>query len=284
VADGQRFSKLHGLGNDFIVLDARSQPDRDWPALSRHLCDRRFGVGADGLLLLLDSATCDWRMRIINSDGSEPEMCGNGIRCFAKHLRDAGLDDRDSFAIETLAGPIHPTLIGYDGGATAHVVVDMGQPRLRPDDIPFIADDGAPRVVDAYLQVDDDPFRVTCVSMGNPHCVVFVDDLEGLQVEWWGPLFERHERFPQRTNVEFVRVDSPTELTMRVWERGAGRTLACGTGACATVVAAALNGKSERRATVHLEGGDLAIEWRERDNRVTMTGPATTVYEGRLAG
>ncbi len=277
-----RFTKLHGLGNDFVVLDAREEPDRDWPELARRWCDRRFGVGGDGLILLLESTVGDWRMRIFNNDGSEPEMCGNGIRCFAKFLRDEGLESRDRFTVETLAGPISPTMVAHHG-RTAQVCVDMGVPRLHPDDIPFIADAGAERVVSALLQVDDDPMSVTCVSMGNPHCVLFVDDLAPIRLEWWGPMIERHDRFPKRTNVEFVRVDSRTELTMRVWERGAGRTLACGTGACATLVAAVLNGHSERAATVHLEGGDLAIEWRESDQRVLMTGPAETAFTGELA-
>lgn len=278
-----RFVKMHGLGNDFLVIDARGRENVDWSDLARRWCERRFGVGADGLILVLESGSADWRMRIINSDGSEPEMCGNGIRCFAKYVRDEGIESRDRFTVETLAGPIVPEIVEYDGGRVARVAVDMGRPRLHPDEIPFNADPGAERVVDAYLQVDDDPVRVTCVSMGNPHCVLFVDRLEQMQLEWWGPMIERHERFPQRTNVEFVRVDSPTDLTMRVWERGAGRTLACGTGACASVVAGALSGRSERHATVHLEGGDLEIDWRESDDRVIMTGPAETVFTGEIA-
>ncbi|MBI2299387.1 MAG: diaminopimelate epimerase [Armatimonadetes bacterium] len=278
-----RFVKMHGLGNDFRLIDARCTGSADWRAAARRLCDRRFGVGGDGLLLLLESDTCDWRMQVINSDGSEAGMCGNGIRCFAKYLRDEGLDPRDEVSIETLGGVIRPRFVAYDGGRAARVAVDMGEPRLRPEDIPFNADEGAERVVDAYLQVDDDPMQITCVSMGNPHCVLFVEELKGIRLEWWGPMIERHERFPNKTNVEFVRVDNPRELTMRVWERGAGRTLACGTGACASLVAAVLNGHAERRATVHLEGGDLDIEWREADNRVIMTGPAETVFVGETA-
>jgi diaminopimelate epimerase len=222
-------------------------------------------------------------MRIINSDGSEPEMCGNGIRCFAKWLRDAGLETRASCTVETLAGTIVPTIVAEADGVT-QVAVDMGEPRLRPSEIPFRAEPGAERAVGALLQVDDDPFNVTCVSMGNPHCVLFVDDLAGVRLEWLGPQVERHERFPQRTNVEFVQVHSPTEVTMHVWERGAGRTLACGTGACATLVAGVLNGRTEREATVHLEGGDLRIAWRASDNHVIMTGPAQTVCHGEAVG
>ncbi len=276
-----QFVKMHGLGNDFLVIDARGEPQRDWSKDAVAWCDRRRGVGGDGLLLLLDSSTCDWRMRIINRDGSEPEMCGNGIRCFAKYLRDSGLESRDSITVETLAGPICPRLVSRSGD-TALVAVDMGQPRLHPDQIPFIADEGADRVVSALLQVDDDPFSVTCVSMGNPHCVLFVEDLDKIHVEWFGPMIERHERFPQRTNVEFVQVNGDDELTMRVWERGAGRTLACGTGACATLVAAHLNGYVGRRATVHLEGGDLDIAWRD-DEHIIMAGPAVTAFSGTIA-
>lgn len=276
-----RFDKMHGLGNDFLLLDARAEPERDWPELARRWCRRRFGVGGDGLILILDSEPADWRMRIFNSDGTEPEMCGNGIRCFAKFLRDHGLEQRDTFTVETLAGPIRPTLVASDG-ATAQVRVDMGPPRLRPEQIPFLGDEGAGKVVGALLQVDDDPMSVTCVSMGNPHCVLFVENLDQMQIEWWGPMIERHERFPERTNVEFVQVRGRGELDMRVWERGAGRTLACGTGACASLVAAHLNGYTERAATVHLEGGDLAIEWGE-DDRVRMTGPAETAFCGELA-
>jgi len=172
--------------------------------------------------------------------------------------------------------------VAYDGGPVARVQVDMGRPRLAPEDIPMIADPGASSVIAAYLQVDDDPFNVTCLSMGNPHCVLFVEDLDLMRVEWWGPQIERHERFPQRTNVEFAQVLSPTSIAMRVWERGAGRTLACGTGACATLVAGVLTGRTERAAVLHLDGGDLDIAWRETDDHVLMTGPAVTVAEGRL--
>ncbi len=280
---GVDFVKLHGLGNDFLMIDARSAGDVDWAGLARSACDRHFGVGGDGLLLLLASDCCDWRLRIINSDGSEAEMCGNGIRCFAKWLRDSGLETRDTFTVETLAGTITPTIVSYDGGDTALVAVDMGQPRLAPEQIPVLADPGAQRVVSALLQVDEEPFLMTCVSMGNPHCVLFVEDLDQVSVESWGPQIERHERFPQKTNVEFVQVHARDEMTMRVWERGAGRTLACGTGACATLVAAVLNDKADRQGTVHLDGGDLRIAWRAEDNHLIMTGPATTAFTGCLA-
>ncbi|MBI5833714.1 MAG: diaminopimelate epimerase [Armatimonadetes bacterium] len=277
------FVKLHGLGNDFLMIDARDKAGVDWAALARSACHRNFGVGGDGLLLLLPSTTCDWRLRIINSDGSEAEMCGNGIRCFAKWLRDRGLETRDTFTVETLAGIITPTIVDYDGGATALVAVDMGEPRLAPDQIPFAADPGTEQVVGALLQVDEEPFLITCVSMGNPHCVLFVDDLDQVSVESWGPQIERHPRFPQKTNVEFVQVHNRQEMTMRVWERGAGRTLACGTGACASLVAAVLTDRADREAVVHLDGGDLRIAWPLADNRIVMTGPATTAFWGSLA-
>ncbi|NUP99635.1 MAG: diaminopimelate epimerase [Armatimonadetes bacterium] len=272
-----QFVKMHGLGNDFVMVDARGLAGQDWSSLARRCCDRRFGIGADGLVLVLESATHDWRMRIINADGTEPEMCGNAIRCLARYLHDQGLESRRSFTVETLAGEITPRLV-----ADGQVAVDMGEPRLRPEQIPFIADPGSERVVDALLQVDDDPMKVTCVSMGNPHCVVFVEDLEPIALEWWGPMIERHERFPQRTNVEFAKVHNRGEVTMRVWERGVGRTLACGTGACATAVAAVLNNLTDRQVILHLEGGDLHIEWREGDNHVIMTGPAATVFRGDI--
>jgi len=277
-----RFVKMHGLGNDFVMVDDRQQAGLDWPALAQQVCERRFGVGADGLILVQRSAVNDWKMRIFNSDGSEPQMCGNGIRCFAKFVRDEGFETRDSFAVETLAGPIRPTVVGEtDGGLM--VAVDMGEPRLKPAEIPIIADPGKQQVVEELLQLDDDPLMVTCVSMGNPHCILFVEDLDQMEVAWWGPMIERHERFPEKTNVEFVKVESPELLQMRVWERGAGRTLACGTGACATLVAAHLTGKAGREATVRLEGGDLQIDWRE-DNHVIMTGPAASVFAGEWLG
>lgn len=276
------FVKLHGAGNDFLCLDARGREGWDWPALGRAWCDRHFGVGGDGLLLLLDSEVADWRLRIINSDGSEAEMCGNGIRCFVKWLRDEGFDAREQLAIETPAGIMRPRLVGEPNGATQQVIVDMGPPGLDPAQVPFRAAEGVTRVAETWLEAEGRRWAVTPVSMGNPHAVIFVDDLEAVDVEGWGPGLETHAAFPAKTNVEFVRVDGPGELTMRVWERGAGRTLACGTGACATVVAGVLSGRCERRATVHLDGGDLEIEWSESDDRLWMTGPATTVFRGRI--
>ncbi len=273
-----RFVKMHGLGKDFVMVDDRQAAGRDWPALAQRVCERRFGVGADGLILIQESAVHDWKMRIFNSDGTEPQMCGNGIRCFAKFLRDEGLESRESYTVETLAGPIRPSLAG-DADGLLRVAVDMGEPRLAPAEIPIIADAGKQRVVEELLQVDDDPLMVTCVSMGNPHCVLFVEDLDLMDVAWWGPMIERHERFPEKTNVEFVKVESPELLVMRVWERGAGRTLACGTGACATLVAAHLTGQAARAATVRLEGGVLQIAWGD-DNHVIMTGPAASVFAG----
>lgn len=273
-----RFVKMHGLGNDFVVIDARAYPDTDWPALARRLGHRQFGVGFDQMLLLAASASCDWRMDIYNPDGSRAQMCGNGIRCFLKYLRDEGLDGRDEVTVETLAGPIVPRLVA-DGGGACEVAVDMGRPRLRPAEIPFVAE--GERAVGVPLEVAGRVLAVTAVSMGNPHAVLFADDLEALGWEALGPAIQRHPRFPESVNVEFVRPLARDELVVRVWERGAGRTLACGTGACASLVAAHLNGLSDRAATVHLEGGDLLIEWRD-DDHLIMIGPAVTVFEGEL--
>lgn len=274
-----RFAKMHGLGNDFVVIDARQHPEVDWPALARRIGDRRVGVGFDQLLLIQHSAVADWRMDIYNLDGSRAEMCGNGIRCFLKYLRDHGLEPRDEVTVETLAGPIVPRMVAYDGSDTCQVAVDMGVPRLRPAEIPFVAQ--GERAVAVPLQLDARTLTVTAVSMGNPHAVIFVDDLDSLPWQELGPAIQRHPRFPESVNVEFVQVTAPDDLVMRVWERGAGRTLACGTGACASLVAAHLNGLAGRAATVHLEGGDLRIAWRD-DDHVIMTGPAVTVFEGEL--
>lgn len=269
------FVKLHGLGNDFVLIDARTMTGVDPPVLARAMGHRRFGVGFDQMLILLDSETADWRMDIYNPDGSRAEMCGNGIRCFLKYLRDAGLEQRDEVVVETLAGPIVPRMVDYDGSSECRVAVDMGEPRLRPSEVPFIHE--GERAVDVPVAVDGDTVRLTAVSMGNPHAVVFAPSLAELDWQRLGPALQASPRFPQSVNVEFVEVVSRGELTLRVWERGAGRTLACGTGACAATVAAVLNGLADRRVLVHLEGGDLEIDWRD-DNRVTMTGPATTVF------
>ncbi|GAB4217983.1 MAG: diaminopimelate epimerase [Synechococcales cyanobacterium] len=271
---GLPFRKYHGLGNDFILVDNRHLPQPLLlPEQAIDLCDRHFGIGADGVIFLLPAqGDGDYRMRIFNSDGSEPEMCGNGIRCLAQLIRDLG-DSRDHLRIETLAGVIKPSFTDH-----GLVQVDMGPPRLLATEIPTTM--GTEKVIQAPLTVAGQDWAVTCVSMGNPHAVVFVKDVDGIPLATLGPDFEHHPVFPQRINTEFVQVISPTHLKMRVWERGAGATLACGTGACATLVAAVLTGQSQRAATVQLPGGDLQIEWDPASNHILMTGAATLVFAG----
>jgi diaminopimelate epimerase len=275
-----RFAKLHGTANDFIYVDARDGFPGDPATLARRLCDRRRGIGADGLILVERPRTgdADCGMVIYNSDGSRSEMCGNGIRGLAKFVHDHGLVHADPLRVETDAGVkfIHAELAA---GRVARVTVDMGVPVWDGRSIPVAADG---EVIDRPLDVAGREWRVTCVSMGNPHCVVFVDDdPAGLALADLGPRFEHHPFFPRRVNTEFVHVLSPSRLAMRVWERGAGETMACGTGACAVGVAAARTGRSERQVTVTLPGGDIEIDWRP-DDRVLMTGDAVEVFEGRV--
>lgn len=276
-----QFSKYHGLGNDFILIDNR-QSDQPLvtPAEAVKMCDRHFGIGADGVIFVLPPQNnCQYTMRIFNSDGSEPEMCGNGIRCFAQFVTE--LEGKEEvgkkYPIHTLAGTITPTIKGE-----GMIRVDMGQPELNPAKIPTTLNQGGEKVVRASLTVADKEYQVSCVSMGNPHCLVFVDRVADIDLEKIGPLFETHAVFPQKTNTEFIEVVRPDYLKMRVWERGAGITLACGTGACATVVAGVLNGKCDRTCTVELPGGCLEIEWNEEDNHVYMTGPALKVFSGNM--
>lgn len=273
---------MHGLGNDFIMVNAFEEGIENLEGLAKDICDRRFGVGGDGLVLILPSESDenDFRMRIFNPDGSEPEMCGNAIRCFAKYIYDREMTDKMKVRIETLAGVIIPELILEDGEFKA-VRVDMGQPRLRSKDIPFAGVEQQ-QVVGETLEVDGEEYSITLVSMGNPHCVIFVDDADGFPVREVGPKIENHPLFPEKTNVEFIEVLNSKELEMRVWERGAGVTLACGTGACASAVAAILNELSHRKVTVHLLGGDLTIEWSEDNDHLYMTGPAEEVFGGEF--
>ena len=273
--------KMHGLGNDFVFLDHfLVASEVDYSELARQLCHRQFGIGADGLVVVLSSEVADARMRIFNLDGSEPEMCGNGIRCLARYVHDKGYVSGDCITVETLAGVLKLKLSSSDGEVTG-VTVDMGEPVLKAGLIPVLAD-GEP-VVGAELKVGGEAYSFTAVSMGNPHCVIFLDNYDNLNFEYTGPAIEKHELFPKKTNVEFIKVESPREITMKVWERGAGPTLACGTGACAATVASVLNNLTERLVTVHLPGGDLQIEWNE-DNHVYMTGPATYVFRAHLLG
>ncbi|MHB9026304.1 MAG: diaminopimelate epimerase [Armatimonadota bacterium] len=275
------FVKMHGLGNDFIIVDcithAYSVPQLVEAAPA--LCDRHFGIGGDGLVLVMPGSEADFRMRIINSDGSEAEMCGNGIRCFAKYVYEHGLTEKTNLVVETLAGPITPVISLKDNQVQA-VRVDMGEPRLERAQIPMNGPAG--QVVNEPLSIDSETYWVTAVSMGNPHAVIFVSDVESFPVDTVGPRIETNPAFPRKTNVEFVQVLSPTHLKMRVWERGAGITLACGTGACATLVAAVLTDNAGRSATVELPGGPLHIVWNAEDNRVYMTGPAEEVFAGSV--
>jgi len=271
------FRKYHGLGNDFILIDNRHQ---DQPCLDpkevQSWCDRHFGIGADGVIFALPGqGGTDYTMRIFNADGSEPEMCGNGIRCLARFLADLEGVTEKTYRIHTLAGVITPQLL-----ADGQVRVDMGEPQLLAKTIPTTLATPDEKVVNQPLQVGDRTWSVTCVSMGNPHCLTFVDDVDGIPLTEIGPQFEHHPHFPQRTNTEFIQVMAPDRLKMRVWERGAGITLACGTGACATVVAAVLTGNGDRYCTVELPGGNLQIEWSAEDNRLYMTGPAQFVFAG----
>lgn len=273
------FSKVQGLGNDFIIINDLEEKISNYSSLAKKFCNRNFGIGGDGLMIVLPSDKADFRMRIINSDGSEPEMCGNGIRCFAKYVYDKGLTKKEDLTVETLAGIIKPKLI-IENAQVKLVRVDMGEPRLLREEIPCEGTTGA-RVINEKLTIDDRDFAITCVSMGNPHCIIFNENPDRL-VNKYGPLIEVHPFFPRKTNVEFVEVINDREVKMRVWERGAGITLACGTGACATAVACVLNNKTERQVTVHLLGGDLSIEWSKENNHLYMTGPAELVFDGNF--
>lgn len=274
------FSKYQGLGNDFILIDNRhSSEPIITPEQAIAMCDRHFGIGGDGVIFaLLGTDTTDYTMRIYNSDGSEPEMCGNGIRCLAKFIADLeeNAEVNKSYKIDTLAGLIVPKL--ESNGA---VTVDMGEPELKASKIPTTLSDVEGKVVGQPLEVANRTWSVTTVSMGNPHCITFVEDSKAIALEKIGPLFEHHSAFPQRTNTEFIEVVKSDYIKMRVWERGAGITLACGTGACASVVAGVLNNKCDRSCTVELPGGCLQIEWSIADNRVYMTGPAREVFIGK---
>lgn len=283
------FTKMHGLGNDFILINCIDEVcPSDPETFSRRLCDRRFGIGADQLLFLYPSDKADFKMRILNADGSEVEMCGNGIRCLAKYIWDRNLSDKDILNIETIAGIIRPEKAGD------LVRVDMGEPIFEPERIPvnITAESNPPLppfskggrrwIIDYPLQIGDKEFKITCVSMGNPHTIIVVDDVDSFPVTYYGPMIEKHSLFPKKTNVEFIEVPAGDEIRMRVWERGSGETMACGTGASAVAVASNIKGLSNRNVTVHLLGGDLLIEWAV-NNHVYMTGSAEEVFEGIIA-
>jgi diaminopimelate epimerase len=272
------FTKMHGISNDYIYVNAFTTKVPDPAAVAQKVSDRRTGIGGDGLILICPSATAHARMEMYNADGSRGEMCGNGIRCVGKYVYEHGLARVNPLKVDTDAG-LKTLFLELTNGRVSRVTVDMGEPILDGPRIPVAADG---QIIDQPLDVDGKSYWVTCVSMGNPHCVTFVDAVEPLELEKVGPRFEHHHFFPKRVNTEFIQVVSPTELSMRVWERGSGETWACGTGACAAAVAAALNHKAGRQVTIHLRGGDLEIEWRAEDNHVYMTGPAAEVFEGTI--
>jgi diaminopimelate epimerase len=272
-----RFTKMHGTGNDYVYVDATAGPVADPPALARRLSPRRTGVGSDGLILVCPSSVAACRMEMYNADGSRGEMCGNGIRCVAKFAWERGIARANPMTVETDCG-VKTLVLTLAGDRVVAVTVDMGAPILEGPRIPVAAEG---RVVDHPLGVDGQTYRVTCVSMGNPHCVIFQPGIDTLDLETIGPRIEHHPFFPRRVNTEFVEVAGPAELRMRVWERGSGETLACGTGACAVVVAGVLTGRSGRRAVVHLRGGDLDVEW-AGDDHVHMRGDAVEVFEGTV--
>lgn len=276
-----KFTKMHGIGNDFIVVDSTQKafPEEKLAEISAKLNHRKFGVGGDGLILVLPSKIADFRMRMFNPDGSEAEMCGNGIRCFAKYVYDHNLHKDTQLKVETGDG-VKVLRLNLRSGIVDTVKVDMGVPRLLRSEIPMRGDDNG-RVIGESLKAEGQKFEITAVSMGNPHVVIFEDNLDTLPLARFGPAIETHKSFPKRTNVHFVKVHASSEITMKTWERGAGETLACGTGACATVVACILNNKTGRNVLAHLPGGDLRIEWLG-DNRVVMTGSATEVFTGEL--
>lgn len=274
-----KFTKMQGLGNDYVYVNCMEQMVEDAAETARRVSDRHFGIGSDGLILICPSDKADFEMRMYNADGSRGEMCGNGIRCVGKYVYDYGLTDKTSLSVETLGGIKH-LFLEVEDGKVSLVKVDMGPAILEPEKIPVTAEGS--RVVDEPLQVDGKTFRMTCVSMGNPHAVIYVDDVQGMDLEKTGPSFENHERFPNRINTEFAHVLDRNTVEMRVWERGSGETLACGTGACAVAVASILNGYTEDQVTVRLLGGDLKIEWDREANKVYMTGPAEVVFDGEI--
>lgn len=272
-----RFTKMEGCGNDYIYINAMQEEVRNPEMLAVAMSERHFGIGADGLVLILDSDVADFRMRMFNLDGSEGEMCGNAVRCIAKYVYERGLTDKKEITLETLGG-IKVLRLHIQDGIVIAVTADMGEPILEAAKIP-VRSEKQP-VMGETLHILDRDFAFTCVSMGNPHAVTFVDQVAQFPVEKYGSLAEIHPIFPKKANIEFAQVIDRTHLSMRVWERGSGETLACGTGACATLVAAVLNGLCERKVRIQLVGGTLEIEWKESDNHIYMTGPARFSFDG----
>ena len=273
-----KFTKMQGIGNDYVYVNCLQETIENPSELAKKISDRHYGVGSDGLIMINPSDKADFEMEMYNADGSRGEMCGNGIRCVAKYVYDYGLTDKTSISVETLAGIKYLDLTVEDGKVVL-VKVDMGKPMLRPEEVPVVSE--KEEVIDEPITVDGQEYRMTCVSMGNPHAVVYIDqDEKEFPLETVGVKFENHERFPKRVNTEFVNVLDRHTAQMRVWERGSGETLACGTGACAVAVACALNGLTEDEVTVKLLGGDLQIKWDREKNTVYMTGPAEVVFDG----
>lgn len=274
-----KFTKMEGLGNDYVYMDAINQKIENRSELARFVSNRNFGIGSDGLILIEKSEVADFKMTMFNSDGSQAEMCGNGIRCVAKFVYDKGMTDKTTLKIETLAG-IKILELNVEDGKVKTVRVDMGEPILEAEKVPVVSTENP--VKNLVLKAKDREFKFTCVSMGNPHAITIVKDTSKFDVKKYGEELEVNKVFPRRTNVEFVQIIDRNTIKMRVWERGAGETLACGTGACATAVACNLNGLTDRKVTIELLGGNLEIEWNKENNHVYMTGPATTVFEGEL--
>ncbi len=274
-----KFTKMQGLGNDYVYVNCFQEKIQNPSEVAIKVSNRNFGVGSDGLIMINPSKVADFEMEMYNADGSRGEMCGNGIRCVGKYVYDYGLTDKTSVSVETLGG-IKYLDFTVENGKVKLVKVDMGSPELVPANIPIVAEGDS--VINAPIVVDGKEYRMTGVSMGNPHTVVYIDDVQGLDIEKIGPKFENHERFPNRINTEFARVIDRNTVEMRVWERGSGETLACGTGACAVAVASILNGLTEDKVTVKLLGGDLQIEWDRENNKIYMTGPAEVSFEGEI--
>jgi len=272
------FVKMHGLGNDFVFIEDKTGQDKDYTALARAMCNRHTGIGADGLIVIVDSRVADVRMRIINSDGSEAEMCGNGIRCFAKYVYDSGIIEKKQFTVETPAGIMEPEItVGADNKAKL-ITINMGRPSFNRSEIPMEGADG--RVLNEDLCVDGENWKITSLLMGVPHTVTYVDDVDTVDIEKIGPLFEKHEAFPKHTNINFAQQMDDRTVKVRTWERGAGATLACGTGSCSVAVASFLNGRTGREVDIQLPLGTLHIEYREEDGNVYMTGPAAVSFTG----
>ena len=273
------FTKMHGCGNDYVYVNGFTNKIENPNKLSEIVSNRNFGIGSDGLIVINPSDVADFKMSMYNADGSEGKMCGNGIRCVAKYVYDNKMTDKTKITVETLSG-IKTLVLNVEDEKVKTVRVNMGTPILKSKDVPVVSD--KEQVIDEPIKVNDKEYRITCVSMGNPHAVTFIDDTDSLEIEKIGPLFENNEIFPDRVNTEFIQVVDRNNIKMRVWERGSGETLACGTGACASVVACVLNGLTENKVTVSLLGGDLFIEYNQEENVVYMTGPATISFTGNI--